>query len=186
VLVTVGGQPWAVRDGTTILLGSRLEPEWLALPLAAEFVPFVDFLANRAVQGEIALLDVPPGDPVLLPDAATAVIREGRARAVEGGAAFRSSELGLHFILSARDTIGVVAVNPDPRESALARAGDVEVRRLWPGTRIAPLRRAVSAAYSSGGRADLRGALLLLAALLALADAVLAGSGARRAVRSHG
>jgi hypothetical protein len=184
VLVTVGGQPWAVRDGNTILLGSRLEPGWLSLPLAAEFVPFIDFLANRAVRGEIVLLDVPPGEPVLLPDAATAVIRDGRSHPVEGGAAFRSAELGLHFILGGRDTIGVVAVNPDRRESALARAGDQEVRRLWPGARIAPLGRAVSAAFASGGRADLRGTLLLLAAALALADAALAGSGARRAARS--
>jgi hypothetical protein len=183
VLVTVAGQPWAVRDGNTILLGSRLEPGWLSLPLAAEFVPFVDFLANRAIRGEIVLLDVPPGDPVFLPDAATAVIRDGRSRAAEGGAVFRSAELGLHFILGGRDTIGVVAVNPDPRESALARAGDEEVRRLWSGARTVPLGRAASAAFASGGRADLRGTLLLLAAVLALADAVLAGSGARRAVR---
>ncbi|HEV8196938.1 MAG TPA: VWA domain-containing protein [Gemmatimonadales bacterium] len=183
VLVTVGGQPWAVRDGNTVLLGSRLEPDWLALPLAAEFVPFVDFLANRAVRGELVQLDVPPGEAVFLPDAATAVIRDGRTRTVEGGAAFRSAELGLHFILSGRDTIGVVAVNPDPRESELARAGDDEVRRLWPGARFAPLTRAVTAAFASGGRADLRGMLLLLAALLALSDAVLAGTGARRAAR---
>lgn len=184
VLVTVGGQPWAVRDGNTILLGSRLEPSWLSLPLAAEFVPFIDFLANRAVRGELVLLDVPPGDPVYLPDAATAVVREGRSHAAEGGAAFRSAEPGLHFILGGRDTIGVVAVNPDPRESALGRAGDDDIRRLWPGARVASLGRAVSAAFSAGGRADLRGPLLVLAGLLALADALLAGSGARRAIRS--
>jgi hypothetical protein len=58
------------------------------------------------------------------------------------------------------------------------------VRRLWPGARFAPLTRAISAAFASGGRADLRGRLLLLAALLALSDAVLAGTGARRAARS--
>lgn len=184
VLVTVGGQPWAVRDGHTILLGSRLEPAWLALPLAAEFVPFVDFLANRAIRGEIVRLDVAPGDAVFLPDAATAVMREGRPRTVEGGGAFRSAELGLHFLLGGRDTIGVVAVNPDPRESVLTRAGDDEVRRLWPGARVAPLGRAVSAAFASGGRADLRGALLVLAGLLALADSLLAGSGARRTART--
>lgn len=186
VLVTAGGAPWAVRTGNTILLGSRLEPGWLALPLSAEFVPFVDFLANRAVRGEIVLLDVPPGDPVPLPDAATAVVRDGRTRGVEGGAAFRSAETGLHFILAGRDTIGVVAVNPDPRESVLERAQDAEVRRLWAGARVARLDRAAGAAFSVGGRADLRGAFLLLAGLLAIADAVLAGAGARRAVRSAG
>ena len=120
-----------------------------------------------------------------LPDAATAVVRDGRTRAVEGGSSFRSVETGLHFILAGRDTIGVVAVNPDPRESALSRAQDGEIRRLWRGARTAPLDRAAEAAYSAGGRADLRGVFLMLAGLLALADAVLASAGAGRTARSR-
>ncbi|HEV8599650.1 MAG TPA: BatA domain-containing protein [Gemmatimonadales bacterium] len=183
VLLTVGGTPWAARSGNTILLGSRLEPEWTELPVSAEFVPFVDFLANRAVRGELVLLDTAPGDPAQLPDAATAVIHEGRLREVEGGSGYRSSRTGLHFILAGRDTIGVVAVNPDPRESLLARGRDVEVRRLWPGARVVAPREAASAALAASGRADLRGPLLLLAVVLALADAGLAGIGARRAAR---
>jgi hypothetical protein len=184
VLATAGGLPWVVRSDNLILLGSRLDPEWTALPLSAEFVPFVDFLANRAIRGELAILDVPPGDPIALPDAATAVVREGRMRPVEGGGSFRSRETGLHFILAGRDTIGAVAVNPDPRESALTRGGDGEIRRLWPGARIAPLDRAASVAFAAGGRADLRGFFLVLAAALALADAALAGLGARRGARA--
>ena len=184
VLATAGGLPWVVRSENLILLGSRLEPDWTALPLSAEFVPFVDFLANRAIRGELAILDTPPGDPILLPDAATAVVREGQVRPVEGGGSFRSRETGLHFILAGRDTIGAVAVNPDPRESALARSGDGEIRRLWPGARIAPLERAASVAFAAGGRADLRGFFLVLAAALALADAALAGLGARRGARA--
>ena len=184
VLATAGGLPWVVRSDNLILLGSRLEPEWTALPLSAEFVPFVDFLANRAIRGEIAILDAPPGDPVVLPDAATAVIRDGQLRTVEGGGTFRSRETGLHFILAGRDTIGAVAVNPDQRESVLTRGGDGEIRRLWPGARIAPLERAASLAFAAGGRADLRGFFLVLAAALALADATLAGLGARKGARS--
>ena len=181
VLVTANGTPWAVRSGTTILIGSRLEPEWSGLPLSAEFVPFVDYLANRAIRGELAILDVPPGDPVTLPDAATAVTRDGRPRPVEGGGPFRSRETGLHFILAGADTIGVIGVNPDPRESMPARAEDGEVRRLWPGARTASLDRAASVAFAAGGLADLRGIFLLLAGLLAVGDAVLASLGARRA-----
>lgn len=180
VLVTAGGAPWVVRSGNTILLGSRLEPEWTALPLSAEFVPFVDFLANRAIRGELALLDTAPGDPVALPDAATAVIRVGVPRPVEGGSPFRSGEMGLFFILSGSDTIGVVSVNPDLRESLLERATDADVRRLWPGARTGTLDRAASLAFAAGGLADLRGPFLLIAAVLALADAGLAGLGARR------
>jgi hypothetical protein len=180
VLVTVAGAPWAVRAGATILLGSRLEPDWLSLPVSAEFVPFVDFLANRAIRGELLLLDVAPGDPAVLPDAATGIAREGRVSAVEGGSGFRSTDAGLHFILSGRDTIGVVAVNPDPRESALERGSNGDVTRLWPGSRVMTAPTAVSAAFASGGRADLRGMLLLLAGVLAVADALLAGAGTRR------
>jgi hypothetical protein len=184
VLVSVGGAPWVVRDGGVILLGSRLEPAWTELPLSAEFVPLVDFLANRAVRGELALLDVAPGDPVVLPDAATAVIRDGQVRPVEGGSAFRSAERGLHFILAEQDTIGVVAVNPDPRESVLERESEAGLRALWPGARVVAESGAPAAAFSAGGRADLRGSLLLGAVVLALADALLASLGARRVVRS--
>ncbi|HEV8358744.1 MAG TPA: VWA domain-containing protein [Gemmatimonadales bacterium] len=184
VIVTVGGEPWVVRSGNLILLGSRLHPQWTELPLSAEFVPFVDFLANRAARGEQAELDTAPGQPVLLPDPTTAVAHEGRVHQVEGGSAFQSAEPGLHFLLAGRDTIGVVAVSPDPRESLLARASDAEVRQLWPGARVVTPERAAEAAFESGGLADLRGVLLGLAALLVLADAALAGLGARRATRS--
>jgi hypothetical protein len=184
VLATAGGLPWVVRSDNLILLGSRFEPEWTALPLSAEFVPFVDFLANRAIRGELAILDTPPGDPVALPDAATALVRGGQVRPVEGGGSFRSRETGLHYILAGRDTIGAVAVNPDPRESALTRGGDGEIRRLWPGARVASLDRAASVAFAAGGRADLRGFFLVLAAVLALADAALAGLGARGGARA--
>ncbi len=183
VLLTVGGAPWAVRSANTILLGSRLDPGWTDLPVSAEFVPFVDFLANRAVPGELVLLEAAPGDPALLPDVATAVVHEGQSREVEGGSPFRAQETGLYYILAGRDTLGVVAVNPDPRESQLARASDGELRRLWPGTRVVAPSAAASAALAASGRADLRGPLLLLAAVLALADAALAGLGARRAAR---
>lgn len=183
VLLTASGAPWAVRSGNTIVLASRLEPAWVALPLSAEFVPFIDFLANRAVRGELALLDVSPGDAVRLPDAATATVRDGRIQTAEGGAPFRAQDPGIHYILAGRDTIGVVSVNPDPRESATARADDGEVRRLWPGARVTTLDRAAGAAFAAGGRGDIRGGFLLLAGVLALADAVLAGLGARRSAR---
>src|ERR1041384_7335357 len=150
------------RSGV-ILLGSRLHPQWTDLPVSAEFVPFLDFLAHRAVRGELTLVDVAPGEPATLPDLATAVVHEGKIRPVEGGSPFRSAESGLHYILAGRDTVGVVAVNPDARESLLSRASDADLRRLWPGTRVVAPERARAAAFESGGRADLRGPLLALA-----------------------
>ena len=52
VLATVNGQPWLVRSGDVVLLGSRLDTSWTALPAAPGFVPFLDALVNRIVVGE--------------------------------------------------------------------------------------------------------------------------------------
>jgi hypothetical protein len=52
VLASVNGEPWLVRSGRVVLLGSRLDTAWTALPAAPGFVPFVDALVNRIVMGE--------------------------------------------------------------------------------------------------------------------------------------
>jgi len=184
VLVTVSGAPWLVRSGSVLLVGSRLDPGWTELPVSADFVPFVDFLANRAVRGELALLDAYPGQAITLPARATALSRGRDSRPVQGSDLFRLSEPGLSFLLSGSDTIGALAVNLDPRESELARAGDGSIRQLWPDVRIATIGRAREVTYAAGGRADLRGWVLGLAALLAIADASFAGWGRKSRSRS--
>src|SRR5207237_3540799 len=62
VLATVNGEPWLVRSGGIVLLGSRLDTAWTALPAAPGFVPFVDALVNRIVMGEaeVASAEGPP------------------------------------------------------------------------------------------------------------------------------
>ncbi|MGH7675065.1 MAG: vWA domain-containing protein [Gemmatimonadales bacterium] len=52
VLARVNGEPWLVRDGETVLLGSRLDTAWTSLPATPGFVPFVDALVNRVARGE--------------------------------------------------------------------------------------------------------------------------------------
>jgi len=52
IVATVNGDPWIVRDGPVVLLGSRLDTAWTALPAAPAFVPFVDALVNRLTRGE--------------------------------------------------------------------------------------------------------------------------------------
>ena len=68
--------------------------------------------------------DARPGRPRAAP---------GRTVPVEGGSLFRPAGAGLHFLLSGQDTIGVVSVNPDPRESDLTRATDRAVTRALEG-----------------------------------------------------
>jgi len=52
ILATVNGEPWLVRDGDLVLVGSRLDTAWTDLPRRVAFVPFVDALVNRLVRGE--------------------------------------------------------------------------------------------------------------------------------------
>ena len=179
VLVTAGGTPWAVRSGDIVLLGSRLDPAWTELPLSAEFMPFMDRLLNRAVRGEISLIAASAGAPSALPDQTTEVRRGDRQWTVEGGDFFTPASLGAYFLLAGTDTIGALVAAVDPRESQLRRAGNDEVRRVWPGARLVPLDDVGDAAFSSAARADLRGPLLWLA-LAAGAGEVLIASTRRK------
>jgi hypothetical protein len=181
VLATVSGTPWIVRGGNVILLGSRLEPGWTDLPVSAGFMPFMDVLLNRLARGEVALDRGAPGDPVPLPDLVTDVRQGDRSWRVEGGGLFQPPEPGVYFLQSGRDTVGAISVNPDPRESRLARAGDAQTRQLWKGARIVSLAEAGNAAFSSASSGDLRGPLLWMALLVGLMEAGLASGWGRRA-----
>jgi Aerotolerance regulator N-terminal len=180
LLATVNGTPWIVRGGGVILLGSRLDPTWTDLPVSAGFMPFVDVLLNRLARGEAALEHSAPGDPVPLPDMVTEVRRGEREWRVEGGGLFQPPEAGVYYLRSGRDTIGAISVNPDPRESRLARASDAQARQLWKGARMVTLQDAADASFSSASRGDLRSPLLWLALLAGLAEVGLASGWRRR------
>jgi len=174
VLATAGGTPWAVRSADVVLLGSRLDPAWTELPVSAEFMPFMDRLLNRAARGEVSLVDAAPGAPAALPDLVTEVRLGERTWPVDGGALFRAADLGVHLLVSGRDTIGALSVNVDPRESRLEPMADGQLRRLWRGARVVDLPDAGPAAFSTGARGDLREPLLWLALICGLGEVVLA------------
>ena len=58
ILATVNGEPWLVRDAGVLLIGSRLDTAWTALPATPAFVPFVDALVNRLARGEAPVSEV--------------------------------------------------------------------------------------------------------------------------------
>jgi hypothetical protein len=181
VLATAGGTPWAVRSAGVVLLGSRLEPEWLALPLSAEFMPFMDRLINRTARGSLAQLDGAPGARVALPDLVSEVRSGDRSWPVDGGAFFTPPELGGYLLLAGADTIGALDVNIDPRESNLEPIADEEARSFWHGARVVELAEAGDAAFSARARGDLRSPLLWLVLALGLSEVALASIWRRRA-----
>jgi hypothetical protein len=179
IVATVAGAPWIVRTSDLVLIGSRLDPAWTALPLSAGFMPFMDAVVNRLARGSLALLEGAPGDGILLPDLATEVVREDHHWKMEGGAAFHPPLPGVYLLLAGRDTVGGISVNIDPRESLLAPASDAAVTSLWHGARVVSLADAAGAAFAGAGRASLQGPLLWLVLLLGLCEVALA-SGHRR------
>ena len=181
VLVTAAGEPWLVRSGSVLLVGSRLDTAWTALPFQAEFVPFIDVLLNRLARGEVVTLDVPVGTAATLPDLVSTVVKGTQRWPVEGGGRYAPPDTGLYYLLRGTDTVGALAANPDPRESMLQQATDAQVRALWRGAAMVPLDHAASAAFSAGARGDLRGPLLWFALLLGLGEVGLASVWGRRA-----
>ncbi|MFN2315979.1 MAG: hypothetical protein ABR602_04790, partial [Gemmatimonadales bacterium] len=180
VIATVDGEPWLVRSGNVLLLGSRLDPDWTDLPLTAGFMPFMDALVNREARGEVATLEAAPGDVVTLPSGVTRVLGPLGEQRVESGGSHLVTVTGLHWLLDRGDTVGVLAVNPDPRESWLAAATPEAVRALWPRATLSSPEGAVTLAFGQGTRADLRGPFLWLVLLLAGVELLLGGSLRRR------
>lgn len=180
VQVTAAGEPWLVAHDGVVLLGSRMEPAWTGLPVAAEFVPFLDRVVNRLARRTLAVVTGRPGEPVQLPDEVNAILVDGNPRRLEGGSRWLPTSLGTDYLLRGADTVGILTVLPDARESELARAPDARARDLWPGVRILDLDQAGSAAFTSQAALGLRPWLLWLALALAVLEFLLAGRGGTR------
>jgi hypothetical protein len=175
VLATVGGEPWAVVDSDVVLLGSRLDPSWTALPVSAAFVPMLDAVLTRVARDNLFTATIVPGSAVMLPDRATTVVGDTLRETVRGGSTWTARAPGVFHLLAGADTLGAITVQLDARVSDLTRATDRMLRAAWPGATITGLTNGASRAFAAGGRADLRGALLLLAVICALAETWLAG-----------
>ena len=142
VLATVNGEPWLVRAGDVVLLGSRLDTAWTALPASPGFVPFVDALVNRVVAGG---------------GTAAVTVEEGRPR--------------VEFRVRGADTVGATVFGLDPRESNLTPASaGVVAAALGRDVLLLDDARFAAERFAGTRRADASGILLALALLLAATE----------------
>jgi hypothetical protein len=182
VLATAGGAPWIVRSGDVVLVASRLEDGWTDLPLLPGFVPFLDALINRVGAGEVWRAAAAPGDAVRLPGSTRRLLLPGGAVAVTAGAPVAApADPGVYFVSDAGgDTVGVLLVRPDARESDLRTAPLRLTRAALGHARVVADVPALVRAAFSGRRAELTTVLLVAALALAAVELALASAGGGR------
>ena len=182
VLARANDDPWLVRDRDVVLVGSRLEDGWTELPVTAAFVPFLDLLINRIAAGETRSLGAHPGDVVALPPNVDAVLTPAGPQPVAGDRRITAPrEPGVYFLRAVGgDTVGALEVNHDPRESRLAPAdGRVLRAAVGPGAELVSDRALDRELFGGARRADLSGALLLVALAAAALELAVSSFGAR-------
>jgi hypothetical protein len=183
ILARVGGEPWLVRTASVVLIGSRLVPEETTLPLAGSFVPFVNALVNRLARGEAGIIEAAPGDPVSLPARATAIAHGDSLHAVDAGTLAAAPAVpGAWAVLAGRDTLAMLVIGTDARESRLERASAAAIRRALPGFSVTvtdAAERYAALRFSGAGSSELTGWLLLAALVVLVAESLLAAGGWR-------
>jgi hypothetical protein len=181
VLATAAGEPWLIKAGDYLVLASRLESEWTALPLSAGFVPLLDALVNRVAAAEVWRVRARPGEIVVLPQPVSAALFP-RGRVVVAGDRRLAvpEEPGVYFLAGgAADTVGALEVNPDSRESALEPATAAAVRgALGPAAEVRD--RMAGRVFAAGRRAEVSTVFLLLGLVLAISELALSTAGGLR------
>jgi hypothetical protein len=185
VLARAGDEPWLVRDGGTVLVGSRMVEPDTPLPLSAGFVPFVEALVNRVARGEAGIVEATPGDPVRLPErVAGMVLARDTVRHVEpGGVTIAPLIPGAFPLLAGGDTVAMLVVGADPRESDLTRLTAEGLRAALPGAQVTVTNEArgyAAARFRGAGRSELTGWLLVAALVALLVEPALAAGGVFR------
>ncbi len=184
VLARVGGEPWIVRSGDVVLVGSRLEEGWTDLPVSAGFVPFIDRLLNGVATGEVRRLESAPGDLMTAPEGAVAMLGLQVAVPVPGDRRLVTPrEPGVYFLSGpGGDTLAALEVNHDRRETLLDPVDRATlVAGLGPDVLLAEGPVIHREVFRGAGRVELASWLLVAAlAVLAAEFAVAASTGGMR------
>jgi hypothetical protein len=178
VLARAGGEAWLVRHGRVIVLGSRLVPDETTLPVSGAFVPFLSALVNRIARGESGVIEVVPGGVLTLPDRASAMtVGDSLVALRAGDVVVAPAAPGLYALRAGADTVAMLVVAADARESDLRRATSAQLAARWPRARIevtdAPSGYAARR-FRGAGRSELTGWLLLAALVVLVAESLLA------------
>ncbi len=186
VLATLSsGQPWLV-EGTTprgayLLVASALDEESTNLPLTAALMPLMEWMVSRWGDPRGTQGGVIAGTPINLPPGATN-IRDpsGTLHPVDATQPFAATpKAGLYEVLSGDSTVQMIAVNAPRLESLLLPIETGDLRELLPGpaTLVTDSARWTRAVFSGGQGPEIWRWLLIAAALVLVAESLVAASG---------
>jgi len=186
VLVTLSsGQPWLV-EGTTprgayLLVASALDEESTNLPLTAALMPLLEWMVSRWGDPQGTQGGVIAGTPINPPPGATN-IRDpsGTLHPVDATQPFAATpKAGLYEVLAGDSTIQIIAVNAPREESLLLPIETGDLRDLLPGpaTLVRDSARWTRALFSGGQGPEIWRWLLVAAALVLVAESLVAASG---------
>ncbi len=191
VLITLSdGAPMAVRGtraggGVYLLLSTPLDEAASTIPTSPAMLPLIDRLTGAWSAAAAASPGLTPGESVLLPnDADALLLPDGIREPVTGGSSYgAANEPGVYHVLAGTDTLTAFAVNSPRAESDLSRLGERELG-AWIGdaavTTVSNADDWADTVYRHRLGAESWRPFALFALLLLLVEPLLAASGRLR------
>jgi hypothetical protein len=188
-LARVGTEPWAVGGERYVIIASPLDPTATDLPVRAGFLPWLAEAASQRLAGDAGVvLFAAPGARVRAPAGIQTVDDvAGQAVPIASGEIVAPDRAGVYFLRRAGTKAGAVVVNSEPDESSLARLATPALRARFDGRDVtvsADGERWARDAYTGSARRPLSTPLLILAALVLIAEAIIARGTGERSARS--
>ena len=181
----VGADPWVVAGDRYVIVASPLDPIATDFPVRAGFLPWIAEAASQRLAGDAGVVvNAVPGARVRAPAGVQAVDDvSGQPAAITNGELTAPDRSGVYYFRRAGAKAGALVVNGEPDESALGRLTVPVLRARLDGKEVtvtADGQRWATDAYTGSARRPLGTPLLILAALVLLAEAIIArGTGER-------
>ena len=187
-LARVGGEPWAIAGDRYVIIASPLDPAAADLPVRAGFLPWLAEAISQRLAGDAGVvIDAAPGARVRAPAGVQTVDdAAGQALPVGDGELVAPDRAGVYFLRRGGQRAGALVVNGEPDESALARLTVPTLRSRLTAREMSVTSDAeqwARDAYTGSARRPLVTPLLILAALVLVAEALISRGTGDRASR---
>ena len=187
-LARVGTEPWIVAGDRYVIIASPLDPSATDFPVRAGFLPWLAEAASQRLAGDAGIvLSATPGARLRAPAGVQAVDdAAGQPVPIANGEIVAPDRAGVYFMRRGGNKAGAVVVNGEPQESSLARLSAASLRARFDGRDVSLTNdgeRWANDAYTGSARRPLSTPILILAALVLLAEAIIARGSGERASR---